>query len=90
MRQGVMVFLGLCFVLLQARLWFGEGSMAELVASQEKLEQLQLENGRLFRRNETLAREVVDLQNGLDTVEEQARQELGMIRKDETFFLTYD
>ena len=90
MRKWVIAFLTLCVLFLQARLWFGEGSMAELVTSQDRLEQLLLENKRLYRRNEVLVREVVELQNGLDTVEEQARQELGMIRKGETFFLTYD
>lgn len=76
--------------MLQGRLWVGEGSIAEMVTLQDKLERLQLENERFYRRNNLLAREVVELQQGLETVEEQARQELGMIRRDETFFLTYD
>ena len=44
----------------------------------------------LYQRNRLLAKEVVELQQGMETVEERARQELGMIRSDETFFLTYD
>ena len=90
MRKLVIISLTLFFVMLQARLWFGEGSIAEMVTSQDKLERLQRENERFYRRNSLLAKEVIELQNGLETVEEQARQELGMIKSNETFFLTYD
>ena len=90
MRKLVITSLLLFFLLLQTRLWLGEGSIAEKISSQDKLERLQRENERYYRRNSLLAREVIELQQGLETVEEQARQELGMIRRDETFFLTYD
>ena len=90
MSKLVITILTLSLIMLQGRLWVGEGSIAEMVTLQDKLERLQLENERFYRRNNLLAREVVELQQGLETVEEQARQELGMIRRDETFFLTYD
>ena len=61
-----------------------------MAVQQERLERLGLENQRLYQRNQLLAREVLELQQGMETVEESARQELGMIRRDETFFLTYD
>ena len=40
----------------------------------------------LEERNRRLEAQVLDLQNGLDAYEEKARQELGMIKKGETFF----
>ena len=90
MRKLVITVLVLVLFLLQGRLWFGEGSISEMVALQDQLERLQQENGRFYRRNNLLAREVIELQRGLETIEEQARQELGMIRRDETFYLTYE
>ena len=90
MRKLLMSVLALMFVTLQVRLWTGQGSVAEIISSREHIERQQKENERLFRRNQLLAQEVVELQNGLETLEEQARVDLGMIRKDETFYLIYD
>ncbi|WP_419535909.1 septum formation initiator family protein [Endozoicomonas sp.] len=90
MKKLAIALLTLMLVYLQTRLWIGEGSMAELLTQKDNLERFRLENERLYQRNRLLAKEVVELQQGMETVEERARQELGMIRRDETFFLTYD
>ncbi|WP_419835054.1 septum formation initiator family protein [Endozoicomonas atrinae] len=90
MKKLAIALLTLMLVYLQTRLWIGEGSMAELLTQKDNLERFRLENERLYQRNRLLAKEVVELQQGMETVEERARQELGMIRSDETFFLTYD
>jgi len=90
MKKLVITFLSLVVIYLQIRFWVGEGGLVELLAQREQLERFGLENERLYQRNQLLAREVVELQQGMETVEESARQELGMIRRDETFFLTYD
>ncbi|MBO9480249.1 septum formation initiator family protein [Salinisphaera sp. G21_0] len=90
MKKLAIALLTLLLVYLQTRLWIGEGSVAEMLTQQDNLERFRLENERLYQRNRLLAKEVVELQQGLETVEERARQELGMIRSDETFFLTYD
>ncbi|MDD5410724.1 MAG: septum formation initiator family protein [Methylobacter sp.] len=37
-------------------------------------------------RNEALYAEVLDLRKGQESIEERARDELGMIKEDETFF----
>ncbi|WP_422446143.1 MULTISPECIES: septum formation initiator family protein [unclassified Endozoicomonas] len=90
MKKLAIALLTLLLVYLQTRLWIGEGSVAEMLTQQDNLERFRLENERLYQRNRLLAKEVVELQQGMETVEERARQELGMIRSDETFFLTYD
>lgn len=71
---------------LQYRLWFGDGSITELRAYQQRLDDLtqQVEEKRL--RNEALYAEVVDLRKGQEALEERARDELGMIKDNETFF----
>ena len=90
MKKWVVVCLTLSLMYLQFRLWIGEGSVAQLMSQEEVLAQSRLENERLYQRNRLLAKEVVELQKGMETVEAKARQELGMVRRDETFYLLYD
>ena len=75
----------LLFVLLQYDLWVGEGSLASAWRLQQEVTKQQQENDRLRERNAALAAEVVDLKQGLDAIEERARNELGMIKEGETF-----
>jgi cell division protein FtsB len=89
-----MKFISLLFVVLllwlQYRLWIGNGSLTE-VHHLEQAKQVQAEeNERLLERNLSLAAEVHDLKNGFEAMEEQARSEMGMIKKDETFYLVID
>ncbi|HSP00164.1 MAG TPA: cell division protein FtsB [Thioalkalivibrio sp.] len=80
---------GLLVVLLlglQYKLWIGEGSFAEVWQLSQTLEAQRAENEELRNRNNALDAEVTDLKTGLDAIEERARRELGMIRRDETFF----
>ncbi len=76
----------LLLVLLQYRLWFGNGSMTDL-HHLESIKQAQVEeNTELKERNQSLAAEVIDLKQGLDAIEERARSDMGMVRENETFF----
>ncbi len=72
---------------LQYRLWVGEGSVAHRVELQKKIERQQAENDSLKERNRILALEVEALKNGLDAVEERAREQMGMVKEGETFFM---
>ena len=74
------------FIILQFRLWVGEGSLAEVHQLKQQIRQQQEENKRLSERNAVLEAEVRDFKKGLGAIEERARNELGMIKKDETFF----
>lgn len=75
---------------LQYRLWVGEGSLADVVRLNEEIKTQTLENDRLRERNRVLATEVKGLKSGIDAVEERAREDLGMIKPDETFFMVVD
>lgn len=73
-------------VLLQYRLWFGDGSIPELKAYQKDVDALQIKLHKQRQINGALEAEIKDLKNGLEAVEERARRSLGMIKKGETFF----
>ena len=79
------VLIGL-LILLQYRLWFADGSLAERQRLQQQVESAERENALLRERNDTLSREVLELQSGNAVVEERAREELGLIREGEVFY----
>ncbi len=80
---GVLIVL---LLLLQYRLWVGEGSLAEVNNLKREIAIQQQELAQLRQRNRALMAEVQGLKQGLAAVEERARSELGMIRKGETFY----
>lgn len=71
---------------LQYRVWFGDGSVSEIRAYQHRLAELQRLSEEKQQRNQSLKAEVEDLWKGQEAIEERARNELGMIKPDETFF----
>ncbi len=75
----------LLLVVLQYRLWFGDGSLSEVVQLSRELELQKQRLRELEERNRILEAQVLDLQNGLDAFEEKARNDLGMIKQGETF-----
>jgi cell division protein FtsB len=72
---------------LQYRIWLGSGSLAEINSLQRKIAEQEALNASMEARNETLEIEVRELQQGTEGFEEKAREEMGMIKKGETFFL---
>jgi cell division protein FtsB len=77
-------------LLLQVRLWVGEGSFAQVWSLEQSIAEQREENAELATRNERLYAEVRNLRNEQGAVEERARMNLGLIREDETFFLVVD
>ncbi len=77
-------------ILLQYRLWFGNGSLTEVHHLQDQISKVEQENISLKERNLSLAAEVHDLKEGHDAIEERARSEMGMIKHDETFYQIVD
>ena len=75
---------------LQYRLWIGQGSWAEITALKRELEKQSVINDGLRQRNKILETEIRDLKSGMDSVEERARSELGLIKENETFYLIVD
>lgn len=84
------VFLILLIAGLQYRLWNGPGSLEGVATLRQAIKDQVAENKKLLERNQALEAEVNDLKSGFDAVEERARMELGMIKKDESFFLVVE
>lgn len=88
MKWVVLVLL-LLLGFLQYRLWVGEGSLAQIAQLKRDIQKQQLENAHLRARNQALAAEIEALKKGT-SIEDRARRDMGMIRKDETFVLIVD
>ena len=73
-------------VLLQYRLWFGKYSIPDLWAMQSQIDKQAEQNANLRQRNDLLKADINDLKIGLEAIEERARNELGLIKQDETFY----
>lgn len=71
---------------MQYRLWFAEGSFAEQHRLEVQVEEQTRINAELQARNAVLEREVLDLQAGNKGLEQRAREQLGLVRKGETYF----
>jgi cell division protein FtsB len=71
---------------LQYPLWIGKGSWTRVWDLDRSLAQQQAANAKLKARNDALDADVRDLKQGMEALEERARMELGMIRKDEVFY----
>ena len=72
-------------VILNAQLWFGRGSLPNVSRLQQAVQAQKASNEEARRTNEQLNAEVNDLKEGLNMVEERARQELGMVKSNEIF-----
>lgn len=81
----LLAILILILFVLQYKLWFGDGSLSEVVQLSRELEIQKSKLRDLEARNKILEAQVLDLQNGLDAFEEKARNDLGMIKQGETF-----
>jgi len=79
--------LALLLAAVQVMLWSGQGSIAEVVALERQIRDYASGNEELRDRNRRLEVEVAELKSGLDSVEEMAREELGLVRQGETFYL---
>lgn len=88
--KAIIGILVLALVLLQWRLWVGDGGVQELTQLEQELAAQQAENEALQQRNQMLESEILDLKNGVEAVEERARSDLGMIREGETFYMVID
>ncbi|MCH8228668.1 MAG: cell division protein FtsB [Proteobacteria bacterium] len=82
----LLAILLLILILLQLKMWFGEGGFSDVRRLEQRVEEQTEENEALAQRNRELRAEVEDLRQGLGAVEERARSELGLIKENEEFY----
>ncbi|KTC64486.1 cell division protein FtsB (plasmid) [Legionella adelaidensis] len=83
-----LVFIGLILALisLQYKLWLGDGSIKQWLHLEKKLATQKSENKKLVARNRALEADIVELKSGDQSLEEQARYELGMVKNGEVYY----
>lgn len=86
MKTLLIIILLALIIHLQYRLWLGDGSIQQIQNYQQHSDELKARVEEKKQRNEALYAEVLDLRKGQEALEERARDELGMIRENETFF----
>lgn len=84
--KAIILILILALVGLQYKLWFGDGSIPEWVKLQKKLEHQDEINEKLAERNKIVEADIAELKSGNQALEEQARYELGMVKKGEEYY----
>ena len=80
------IVLAALIILIQAPLWVGKGGWLRVWNLENEVSRQQEKSRQLEMRNAALAAEVKDLKTGTEAVEERARYELGLVRKDEVFY----
>ncbi|MDT0617342.1 MAG: septum formation initiator family protein [Salinisphaeraceae bacterium] len=84
--------IALCLLIagLQFRLWVGDGGYADTHRLSQEIETLAGENEVLRARNDAMAAEIAELDDGGKAMEGRARSDLGMIKQGEQFYLVID
>ena len=87
LKQSILLSLAVLFLFtLLLVIVFGDQGVADLKMMQMEQKRLVEKNRRLFTENQALYRSIDRLENDLEYIENVARQELGMIGKDELVF----
>lgn len=88
--RPITLILALLLALIQYPLWIGKGGIFRVRELTLQLEAAKAKNEANRLRNARLASEVKDLEVGTEAIEERARYELGMIKKNEMFIQVID
>lgn len=83
----VFLVLGTLLGGLQYRCWYGPGSFPAGYELEAKIAEQSAENLSLHQRNDQAYAEILELKSGLETVEERARNDLGMVKSGETLYM---
>ncbi len=85
-RWLVLAALVLSFVLLQRQLWFSTGSLVHGWQLASQVRRQQQVNVTLRKSNAQRQEEIRNLKSGTAAIEEHAREDLGLVKKGETFY----
>ena len=88
--RRILLILAVLILLLQYPLWLGKGSWLKVWDLGRQVEAQKQLNQKTQTRNAVMDVEVRDLKQGTEAIEERARSELGMVKRDEIFFQIVD
>ena len=89
MKVKIILVLGLLiamFLSLQYALWGGRQNAIDLLHLRTQLDSLSDENQDFEQRNNRLHADIIQIKNRLGAIESQARYELGLIKRGETYY----
>lgn len=84
--RTMIILLIFALVIIQGKLWFGDSSIPEWLHLQAKVNAEKVNNEKLATRNHAVEADIQELKSGSQALEERARNELGMVKKDEEFY----
>lgn len=88
MYRVAVIALLLIFAGLQYRLWIGDGSLAQVHHLHSMHDKVAKANAEDHARNHAMQTQIDNLKSGIGATEDRARSKMGMVKSDETFFLT--
>ena len=79
---------GLVIVLafFQYELWFSDNGVREYFTLRNEIKLQEQENIALMQRNQQISKDIEALKRDKQSTEEHARNDLGMVKSDETFY----
>lgn len=86
MTRGITIILLVIFCLLEYRFWFSKDSILEVAKLKRSLAAQLDENVALHERNAAVSKKIANLKKTPLAIEEQARYELGMIKRGEKYY----
>jgi cell division protein FtsB len=84
--RSIFIILIVTLLLLQHKLWLGDGSLIQWLSLEKKMNAHQLKNKDLAARNKALEANIQELKSGDQALEEEARYELGMVKENEVYY----
>ncbi len=72
---------------MQVNIWLAKDGYSRIVEIKRLMQDQQQENDEMSSRNSRLKEEIKDLKDGYAAIEEKAREDIGMIKEGEEFYL---
>ena len=83
----IVLLLVLLLVMMQVNFWLTKDGYSRVAEIKELIQDQQKENNEMGSRNSQLKEEIKDLKDGYSAIEEKAREDIGMIKEGEEFYL---
>ena len=83
----IALLLVLLLVMMQVNIWLTKDGYSRVAEIKELIQDQQKENNEMVSRNSQLKEEIKDLKDGYSAIEEKAREDIGMIKEGEEFYL---